>query len=583
MASAPITINADEVNCLIYAYLRDSGFTHSAFNLRNEGRLDLSSNFPKHIPRGELVELLIKALLYMEVEAHWRGNDLTANCTTGFSLLESHVCSLNPAAVKPTANLPPVPVLDPKPHPLPAIERIDSAQKRKASTPITEDARSEKRLKSDTEGGDSAIETVQTPDPSMKSKKDESKVSQNDPPNDNMLYDPTSKKLKRPKSPGPDDDETDPDAVRLLSAHKAQVFVCAWNPVKHGLLASGSKDAIVHLWNLPGPPKDGLGHAPPHFEPPRTLKYAPREDGDLTSLDWNHDGTLLAIGSYDAVLRVCDASGEMYFSDSTHTAPIFTTRFSKSGQWLLTASLDYSTCLWDIRTKTLHMHIRGQDSVLDVDWLNDDTYVSCGSDRYIHAFNVNRDSPTTSFSGHEQEINQVKANPTGTRIASCSDDRTARIWSTSSIQRGSTLCEESIVLRGHSEAVNGVSWCSKPSAEGHELLATSSFDHTARLWDAETGECLKVFANHKRPIYTIQFSPNGMWLATGSGDGMLHIYDVEAREKIWTWHSEGQKRSVFEIDWQQTGDIDRIAMGLESRKVGVIDVTRLPALQRRLR
>lgn len=47
----------------------------------------------KHIPRGELVDLLSKALLYLEVEAHWRGDSMTANCKSGFSLLEQHVCS----------------------------------------------------------------------------------------------------------------------------------------------------------------------------------------------------------------------------------------------------------------------------------------------------------------------------------------------------------------------------------------------------------------------------------------------------------------------------------------------------------
>lgn len=36
-AAAPITINADEVNCLIYAYLKDSGnsFIILSFNLAN--------------------------------------------------------------------------------------------------------------------------------------------------------------------------------------------------------------------------------------------------------------------------------------------------------------------------------------------------------------------------------------------------------------------------------------------------------------------------------------------------------------------------------------------------------------------
>jgi transducin (beta)-like 1 len=51
---------------------------------------------PKHIPRGELVELLTKALLYLEVESHWRGDRMSIHCKRGFSLLDRHECSVDP-------------------------------------------------------------------------------------------------------------------------------------------------------------------------------------------------------------------------------------------------------------------------------------------------------------------------------------------------------------------------------------------------------------------------------------------------------------------------------------------------------
>lgn len=104
-----------------------------------------------------------------------------------------------------------------------------------------------------------------------------------------------------------------------------------------------------------------------------TLAYLPKtESGDLTSLDWNHDGTLVASGSVDCLLRVCDASGQLYFSHDQHKVsngvllhvswllrysvekgPIFATRFSTSGKYLLTASLDGTVCQWDVPNKSL--------------------------------------------------------------------------------------------------------------------------------------------------------------------------------------------------------------------------------------
>jgi transducin (beta)-like 1 len=127
------------------------GFQHTAFSLLNEGHLHHSVHLEKQIPRGELIELLIKALLYTEVEAHWRGNDdMTGNCTTGFSLLETHVCSLNPS-IKPTVKLsgnpPSVPVATGI-QLTSECEPSDSTQKRKASTPV-EEGHSDKRQRTD--------------------------------------------------------------------------------------------------------------------------------------------------------------------------------------------------------------------------------------------------------------------------------------------------------------------------------------------------------------------------------------------------------------------------------------------------
>lgn len=78
------------------------GFHHAAFAIKSEGHLDRSPNFSKHIPRGELVDLLSKALLYIEVETHWNEGSLALNCRAPFSLLDKHACDID-GAVRPVA------------------------------------------------------------------------------------------------------------------------------------------------------------------------------------------------------------------------------------------------------------------------------------------------------------------------------------------------------------------------------------------------------------------------------------------------------------------------------------------------
>ena len=69
------------------------GFQHTAFSLRIEGHLDSSPYSSFSIRRGELVELLAKSLLYSEVEAHWKADEISSTCKAPFSLLQDHVCS----------------------------------------------------------------------------------------------------------------------------------------------------------------------------------------------------------------------------------------------------------------------------------------------------------------------------------------------------------------------------------------------------------------------------------------------------------------------------------------------------------
>lgn len=107
--------------------------------------MDKSTHFGKHVPRGELVELLSKALLYSEVEAHWRGNAMTTNCKTPFTLLEHHVCSLDPT-LPPTVHFNP-----PPPSEIPIIVNgaNGTAEKRKASTPASEETPNQKRARTE--------------------------------------------------------------------------------------------------------------------------------------------------------------------------------------------------------------------------------------------------------------------------------------------------------------------------------------------------------------------------------------------------------------------------------------------------
>jgi transducin (beta)-like 1 len=547
--TVPITITADEVNCLIHAYFQDSGFQHSAFSLRMEGRLDHSHHIKKHIPRGELVERLSKALLYAEVEAHWKGDSFAKSCKSSFSLLERHVCSFDSSATT---------LLAPQQPGESNIAMLASEPgvKRKSISPSTEDGRAEKRARKEAEDNHAAMAVD---GPSSISPKEVKLSDFQQPSPEHAAKKPKTKRL---------------DPVRLLQAHKAEVFVVAWSPTTAGQLVSGSRDATVNYWDVPFGSYEGSPSSP--SRPTLTLSnLAASSQADLTSIDWSPDGSLVAIGSYDATLRICTSAGKAYLTDDHHKGPIFAAKFSPSGQWIATASLDSTSCVWDVKTKRLHRQYRNHEACcLDVDWIDDSTFASGGSDRVIHIVSLNGTKPIQTLRGHEGELNMLKCNPSRTRLATCSDDTTARIWNIEHLHSEKPISTH-VVLKGHKRCLTSIKWCPNSQAGEHELVATASFDFTARLWDSVTGDCLKVFTDHTKYVFALSFSPDGCLLASGGGDGALNMYDVKTRERTWTW-SCGEKTGVFEIDWKRWGEQSLIALAMEHKVVGVIDPAKLP-------
>jgi F-box/WD-40 domain protein MET30 len=59
------------------------------------------------------------------------------------------------------------------------------------------------------------------------------------------------------------------------------------------------------------------------------------------------------------------------------------------------------------------------------------------------------------------------------------------------------------------------------ASPSYPVLITGSYDRTARVWNLETGECVRTLTGHTRAIRALQF--DGMMLITGSMDRTLRM------------------------------------------------------------
>ena len=251
-----------------------------------------------------------------------------------------------------------------------------------------------------------------------------------------------------------------------LAEHSSEVFMCAWNPIFTNYVATGSGDATARIWVMGG------NAAAKGCTSSTLLKHGAvmgDKNKDVTTLEWSPDGATLATGSYDGVARVWSKEGEILFTLQQHKGPIFSLKWNKTGSRILSGSYDKSTIVWSATDGAIvQKYDYHQAPALDVDWRDDNVFASCSTDKRVCVCVVGEDGggPVEEFEGHTDEVNAVKWDPSGTLLASCSDDGTAKVWKP----------------KVSAAKKDGVTKISTP------------------VWN---------FGDHSKEIYTIKWSPTG--------------------------------------------------------------------------
>ena len=151
-------------------------------------------------------------------------------------------------------------------------------------------------------------------------------------------------------------------------------------------------------------------------------------------------------------------------------------------------------------------------------------------------------------------MSEVAFTPDGRRLVSVSDDR-GKGWSgDNSVGIWDVDFRAGLpVLRGHTSYVYPVAF----SPDGR-WIASGSWDHTIRLWDAATGEACAPPLPQPGVVRALAYSPDGTWLlAGGDFDGELLLWDLatgQVRNRV-----RGVGKSVRSLALSPDGT--RVAVG----------------------
>jgi WD40 repeat protein len=204
---------------------------------------------------------------------------------------------------------------------------------------------------------------------------------------------------------------------------------------------------------------------------------------------------------------------------------VFSVAFSPDGKYLACGDRDGTICVWDKRaSKLLHTFRNRKDPVHSVAFSPDSELVASahydgavslwylGSGKCVRTFGAGRDGKPVSSAPPEILQYRVAFSPDGKFIATAGWAGKIRIWNADT---GECLR----TIEGDKRGVYSISF-----SPDSRLLASGGCDKTVRIWNPRDGESINSFAGHGDCILSVQFSSNRCVMASAGVDDTIRIW-----------------------------------------------------------
>lgn len=251
-----------------------------------------------------------------------------------------------------------------------------------------------------------------------------------------------------------------------------------------------------------------------------------------------------------------------------HGGPIYSCRFSTTGQHIASASFDRTVLLSNTFGEECDnfAELKGhKNAVLDVGWSKDDrTLYTASADHTVATWDVRSGSRIRKHEGHEGVVNTIDVHKRGNEtIVSGADDATIGLWD--------PRTKAAIDYMETEYAVTAVAI----SANGSQIFS-GGLDDEIKVWDVRKRQVVYTLPGHDGTVTSLAVSPDGSKLLSNGTDDHIHVWNIQPfapeDRRIATLDGavHGNEQHLIRSAW--SGDGKQIASGSSDRNVILWDV-----------
>lgn len=313
-------------------------------------------------------------------------------------------------------------------------------------------------------------------------------------------------------------------ALFTLKGHPGAVYTVAFNPNGERLAAgaareftepmSGSRENLV-IWDV----KAGE----------RLHSYV-IDAAYVFSVAFSPDGQQLAVATSDVEesVIVFDADADREIFRLTGLADARSVDYSYDGKRLAAGDGKGTVKIWDAATGEGLLTLPKRDTCINSVAFSPDgtllaTYATSGGGVRIWNATTGAETkqllnPTLDFSKALNNLHNVAFSPDGKRLAAClGSNDIVKVWDLDTY-------EEVLSLVGQIPDDQGVSGVTVTFSSDGNWLAAGSFDHIVRIWNVTSGHEWLALRGHTSHVYGVAFSADCTRIASAGEDGTVKVW-----------------------------------------------------------